>query len=294
MSAADDLHLSLFDFAPDKAGAAYERLAALVLAGLGWKNVKHDTKVGSFGRRAEHQLDVTATHPDGSVRRLLVECKDWNRKVGKQTLDALVGVRDQIGFDAAMAVTTVGFTAGAVDVAVDENLAMIVLREYQAGDGPFVRRIEVVLKVFGPSRGAVQPLVPGDCNVPPDAMSSASTDDHFLHLDGSPAETLGEVLEANGAPLREGVFDCSVDFGEGRLLEVPAGGRVLVKGLKWTETMQSSETTSVTETEGEPCLVLQQLDDEGNPQNGRLVVDRHLYAWDIDAKGAVVSRGELS
>jgi len=52
---------------------------------------------------------VTATGPDGSVRRLLVECKDWDKKVGKKTLDALVGVRNQSGFDAAMAVTTVGF-----------------------------------------------------------------------------------------------------------------------------------------------------------------------------------------
>src|SRR5262245_56053535 len=138
MSAADDLHQQVFGFTPKKRGTAYERIAALVLAALGWENVCHDTKVRPNDRQALHQLDVTAEHPDGTVRRLLVECKDWDKNVGKGTLDALVGVRGQAGFDAAMVVTTVGFTAGAVAVAVDEDVAMVVLREYQRDDGPFV------------------------------------------------------------------------------------------------------------------------------------------------------------
>jgi hypothetical protein len=101
VSAADELHEKLFSYQPAKPGTAYERLAALVLAGLGWDDVAHDTRLRPAGRRAEHQLDVTASHPDGSVKRLLVECKDWNKPVGKGTLDALVGVRDQLNFDAA-------------------------------------------------------------------------------------------------------------------------------------------------------------------------------------------------
>lgn len=297
MSAADDLHQRLFGFTPDKPGTAYERLAALVLAGLGWKDVTHDTKLRPEGRRAEHQLDITATNADGSVRRLLVECKDWNKKVGKKTLDALVGVRDQGDFGAAMAVTTVGFTSGAVDVAVDEDLAMVVLREPRDDDGPFVRKIEVEIRALMPTRSSVQLLVPEDSNLPDGVPTEAMTDQfQFFRLDGSPAETLAQILEANSTPLAdgEGTFERSADFGEGRLARAADGTPFRVSGLRWTETVQAMTNTVTHEAEGEPCLVLGQMDEHGEPHGTRLVVDRHLYAWDISEDGAVVPRGELA
>jgi hypothetical protein len=297
VSAADDLHQRLFGYAPDKPGTAYERLAALVLAGLGWKDVTHDTKLRPEGRRAEHQLDVTATSADGLVRRLLVECKDWNKKVGKKTLDALVGVRDQGDFGAAMAVTTVGFTSGAVDVAVDEDLAMVVLREPRDDDGPFARKITVEIRVLSPVRSSIQLLIPENSDLPDGVPTGAMTDQfQFLHLDGSLAETLAQILEANSTPLAdgEGVFERSADFGAGRLAGAADGTPFRVSGLRWTETVQAMTETVTHEAEGKPCLVLQQLDEHGEPHGTRLVVDRHLYAWDIGEDGTVVSRGELS
>jgi hypothetical protein len=103
------LHQSLFGYVPDKPGTAYERIGAVVLAMLGWGDVIHDSKERPAKRQAIHQLDITAHDPAGEVRRLLVECKDWNRRVGQGTLNALVGVRDQVGADAAAVVTTEGF-----------------------------------------------------------------------------------------------------------------------------------------------------------------------------------------
>jgi len=121
-SAIEDLHEAAFGFRPAKPGTAYERLGAVVLATLGWQDVQHDTLAAGEGRLTEHQLDVTARHPAGEIRRLIIECKDWNAEVGKGVLDTLVGVRTQLGADAAAAVvTTVGYTEGAVTVAVDEE-----------------------------------------------------------------------------------------------------------------------------------------------------------------------------
>jgi hypothetical protein len=296
VSAADDLHQRLFGVRPKKTGTAYERLAALVLAVLGWEDVKHDTKLRLPGRQAEHQLDVTATHPDGTVRRLLVECKDWDARVQKGTLDALVGVRDQSGFDDALVVTTKGFTAGALDVASDEDIAVVILRDHRPEDkGRFVRRVEANLDFFMPAhenfdfKVAEYPDLPNGTVL---KFGLAGTD-RFLHLDGTPAETLEELVQANGAPLQEGVFECSADLGEGRLVAAEDGTQVRVTALTWTETMRPFRQQIVSEAPGEPCLVLEQLDGNGDPHRGRLVVDQQLYAWAIGEDGTVVPRGEL-
>lgn len=180
MSAANELHEHIFGFIPSKAGTAYERLAAVVLAELGWESVRHETKVRPEGRRAEQRLDVTATHPDGSVRRLLVECKDWNKEVGKGTLDALVGVRNQAGFDTAMVVTTKDFTAGAIDVAVDEGIAMVILRQVRP-DESFVMGFKLELSPWAHYWSNIQVLAAPDAQASNRQPGHMRTDDHLLH-----------------------------------------------------------------------------------------------------------------
>jgi hypothetical protein len=129
-SAIEDLHEALFGFRPAKAGTAYERLSAVVLATLGWEGVVHDMTDSVEGKLAEHQLDVTARHPSGEIKRLIVECKDWDVVVGQDTLDHLVGVQAQVEADAAAVMTTKGYTGGAIKVAVDEDIAMLRLRPF--------------------------------------------------------------------------------------------------------------------------------------------------------------------
>src|SRR5579872_4218688 len=98
-----ELHQDLFGFTPQKAGTAYERLAAVVLAVLGWQ-VTHDVTVKPIGKTAGHQLDVVAEAPDGQLKRLIIECKDYATDVKQGVLDTLVGVRQQVGADAAAVV----------------------------------------------------------------------------------------------------------------------------------------------------------------------------------------------
>jgi Restriction endonuclease len=293
VSAADELHKQVFGFTPSKAGTAFERLAAVVLAGLGWENVKHETKLQPQGRRAGQRLDITATHPDGAIERLLAECKDWNRDVGKGTMDALVGVRDQANFDAAMAVTTKGFTRGAIDVAVDENIAMVVLREVRP-DESFVMSVEIQTVIWGSDWGNVQVLTDSNANVSDGQPGDMSTEDRFLYIDGTPAESLREIFESRSTGRQEGVFDHEIRFEDGRLAPMATGHPIPIVGIKWTETVsKSSPHKSVTKTEGEPCLVVEQLEEDGTPVRPRLVVDRHLNAWDITGDGAVVEKGSL-
>jgi hypothetical protein len=295
MSAADDLHERIFGFRPSKPGTAYERLAAVMLAELGWASVGHQTVLQPEGRRAEQRLDITATHPDGSVRRLLVECKDWNREVGKGTIDTLVGVRDQVGFDAAMTVTTKGFTSGAVDVAVDEDIAMVVLREVRPDDR-FVMGYRIELSPWGRQWSSVQFLAPKDSEMSEGKAGLMTTEERFLHPDGTPAEKLSEVLGSKYVAWQEGVFHHEVRFDGGRIAPLDDGQRVPIIGIKWTETVsKSTPVVAEHQDDGEPCLVVEQLNDGGGvDQDSRLLVDRHLNAWEITADGSVVQRGELS
>lgn len=293
MSAADDLHEDLFGYRPDKPGTAYERLAAVMLAELGWEKVRHDTRLRPEGRRTTHQLDITATHPDGSVKRLLVECKDWNKDVGKGTMDALVGVRRQADFDAAMAVTTKGFTSGAVDVAVDEDIAMVVLREVRAED-KFVMRYRFEISPWGHDWTDVKFLAAPDSEVSEGQPGRMNTEDRLLHADGTPAETLKEVLDSKSVPWKEGVFDHEIRFEDGRTALLDSGLQIPIIGISWTETVsRSSPIVSEHHEDGKPCLVVEQIDDKGEGQDSRLFVDRHLNAWELDDAGEVRPRGPL-
>lgn len=294
MSAADELHERIFGYTPSKPGTAYERLAAVALAELGWETVRHETRLRPEGRRAGQRLDVTATHPDGSVRRLLVECKDWNKDIGKGTMDALVGVRDQAGFDAAMAVTTRGFTSGAVDVAVDEDIAMVLLREVRPDDR-FVMGFTLEIFPWGHDWTKIQFLVAPETKVCDGTPGSMNTEDHLFYADGSPAEKLAEVFEAQSVSWQEGVFERETRFEGGRLAPMGTGKMVPIIGIKWVETVsKSSPVTSKSREKGKPCLVVEQLDEDGKPEGARLLVDRHLNAWRIAEDGTVHPRGPLA
>jgi hypothetical protein len=101
----EELHDALFGYVPAKLGTAYERLSAVVLTGLGWVDVEDHRLEQVSGRRAKHQLDVICRRADSSVRRLIVECKDWKNVVERDVVDRLVGVRNQVNADAIAIVT---------------------------------------------------------------------------------------------------------------------------------------------------------------------------------------------
>jgi hypothetical protein len=118
--------------------------------------------------------------------------------------------------------------------------------------------------------------------------------DRLSHLDGTPAETLQEVLQGQGKVSDEaGPHQRQVTFADGRLLTTADGSTVPISALSWTETVHRGSHTSVTEAKGEPMLVLEQLNEKRELEHGRVVVDLDLFAWDIDDDGNLVPRGPL-
>lgn len=294
-AAIEDLHEAVFGFRPAKPGTAYERLAAVVLAALGWSDVVFNTIERPKDRRAKHQLDVTARHPNGSVERMIVECKDWDKVVGKATLDALVGVRKQVKSDAAAVITTKGFTLGARMVALDEDIALVRLRAFDPTNPErFIRKVVVTMSMLMPTFSDFDlEFVPGQARAGSVHVRLDGAD-RLLAVDGSPAETIADVLRAHAAPLEAGAFRRRAAFASHRLIPVVDGDPLEVSALEWTETLVEAKHEIVTEGRGNPVLVVEQLDEHGEVTAGRVVVDVDLFAWDIDSEGNVTPRGPLA
>jgi Restriction endonuclease len=290
------LHEVLFGFIPSGPGTAYERLTAIVLAALGWTEVRQQAHEQPEGVRAKQTLDVVARHPSGEQRRLIVQCKHYAETVGKEVMDTLVGIGVQLGDVDLAIVTTVGFTAGARDVAVDRDIAMVRLRPYDPvqDEGQFIRRIVLTLNVFSPPIVTDFRVEVGE--IEGDVVGGQFSYNTFTPLqrdDGSATETLAEIIEANSAGMVEGEFDRRVAFSERRWLPVE-GGPAGISCITWHERIARGEpSVSVIESDGDPVLVVQQLDEKGEIESGRLVVDRQLWAWDLDADNNDVPRGQL-
>jgi hypothetical protein len=290
------LHQEMFGFVPPKAGVAYERLAAVVLAVLGWEEVTHDVSERAVGRLASHQLDVTALSPTGTPGRLIVECKDYATTVGEEILNTLVGVLKQIGGATAAVITTKGFTAGARAIAVDEDIALVLLRHFdpKAEKGKFVMKVVVTMRAMLPSFSNFDVVIGPSAHDLEEHLDIALTGaDRLRRLDGTPAEKLIDLLSIGEGDLAEGSHSRRVDFPDERLIESTSGVTVPISALTWTEDVVGAPFTFETEAKGTPVLVLEQLDGEGSVFSGRLVVSDDLHAWEIDGDGIVHARGHL-
>lgn len=289
----EGLHRALFGFVPRKAGIAYERLAAVVLAGLGWVDVEHARIERPAGRRADHELDVVCRRADDTVRRLIVECKDWASVVGQDVVNHLVGVRAQVGADAIAIVTREGFTRGALRVASDEDVAMVLLRPYipAIDDGTWIGRVELTLRLGFPVVSDVE--LHTTLAADRELLRNARTEDWIetRHLDGSPAETFGELRRRGEmVAMPDGSRRGTLSLPEGRLVECSGGTLVRIQRMDWTLRIAETEEKVVSEARGRPVLVLQQLDEDGQPHDGKVIADEHLAVWSIDESGTVSRR----
>jgi hypothetical protein len=290
----DELHEALFGYRPNGLGKSYERLAAIVFAYLGCSDVLSDTIEGVPGRRAKHQIDVRARRADGQAERTIIECKDWDKGVGKATLDAIVGVRAQLGADLAIVVTTERFTRGARAVAVDEGVRMLRLQPVDPDNPPdYVGSTSVQLVPTVPQFSDVG-MVIGD-----NAERTGTVDirltgaDHLLHVDGSEAERIQDLMVSKSVAA-VGRYERRADFPDGRLIPVVEGAPMRIDALTWVETVVAAGSTTVTVSAiGSPKLVAQELDGAGNPTEGCVIVDTALNAWYIDSDGRVLPQGNI-
>jgi hypothetical protein len=204
------LHEQLFGWRPKKDGTAYERLTALVLAVLGWEEIEQESHEQPLCTLAKQVLDVAARHPDGVRRRLIVQCKYYKLVVGKEIMDTLVGVGTQLGDVDLAVITTKRFTHGARDVAVDRNIAMVMMRAYdpERDAGRFVMRVEIGMAAANPPNiSNVLPELGVVDGSPTATHLTANTQIQLERDDGSPAETIAELMEATGRWAEVGEFD---------------------------------------------------------------------------------------
>jgi hypothetical protein len=292
ISDIDLLYEELFGSIPAKPGTAYERITAIVLAALGWQDVVHDRTERAQGKRADHQLDVTCTNRDGSVRRLLIECKEKDtNKVGQAEMIKLYSVRDEIGASEAAMITKRAFTKGARDTAYDHDLAMLRLRAYDSAidDGTWIKKATVNIEIGMTVQQDVEVLVAETWRP---AKELGIRAEGWMDVFDGDGERIGSVagLFALGE-LVDGQDDSSRKaFAiDGEPVQVEGfDDLVKIMGMRWTEREVTDTMQVVSEAQGTPQLVVQQLDENGDRYAGRVIVDSKLKAWNFGADGHVV------
>jgi hypothetical protein len=290
LSDVDRLYEELFGSVPKKSGTAYEMLSAIVLATLGWQDVVHDRTDRLEGKRADHQLDVTCRRGDGSVTRLLIECKAWDTEdVGQDEMTKLWAVRDEIGASHAAMITKRTFTKGARDTAVDHDLAMIRLRLYDPAtdDGTWIKKVSVNIEIGMTIQENVEVLVAErwrrahDLGIRPEGWMDV------FDADGAPVGNVASLFAAGDvANERDGQTRKQLDLDPPLQIE-GFDGLILVSGMRWNERVVTDTTLVTSEASGKPRLVLQQLDENGESYAGRVIVDEKLIGWRVEKDGQV-------
>jgi hypothetical protein len=137
-----------------KRGRPFERVVKDVLSAMDKKSVVRQGEwvTGPDGRR---ELDVLVEGTvDGTPRRVLVECKDFNPRttgpIGIGFVDALESKRRDLAADVSFICSNAGFTADAVRKAKRVGIGLIgVLRErdrrirFQVKEEIYIRRVKV-------------------------------------------------------------------------------------------------------------------------------------------------------
>jgi hypothetical protein len=198
----DELHESIFGPSDLGPGKRYERLVALIFATLGEKVVRHDVRAVGPGKRTKHQIDVWIER-DGEEQLVIVECKHWAEKVGKEALDKLVGVRTQLKAAAALIVTTVGFKKGARDAAADESVGLILVTRFRDHEDWEGRVKEIHLRgtirysnIDNFSFPAADPDEVDDLDEEDRKFGSFLSEVRFLDAEGVMQESIGELVDS--------------------------------------------------------------------------------------------------
>ncbi len=112
----------------------------------------------------KHQIDVTI-EAEGSTRRVLVECKDFDVSgdpVGLGIIRDFFGVVADVRPDEAFVVTCNGFTADARKFAASKGIKLATLREHEVPEGDArISRVEMTMMVSWPEARGVRFILDG-------------------------------------------------------------------------------------------------------------------------------------
>ncbi|MEW6774686.1 MAG: restriction endonuclease [Bdellovibrionota bacterium] len=151
----DEIHDKYHTILSTKQGTRYEILTAFLLKKLEQDEVViHDLELsGDSG--VKHQIDVTVRSKEGNLRRILIECKDFDvsgDKVGLDIIRNFSAVVDDIHPDESIILTCNGFTRDAQKFAKHKGIKLAVLREFKESDWEGrIKSIHLTFHIIGTS-----------------------------------------------------------------------------------------------------------------------------------------------
>lgn len=290
----DELHDSIFGPTNLGAGKRYERLVALIFVTLGERVVRFNVRAPGPGKKAVHQIDVWLDRDEGE-QHVIVECKHWSGSVGKGELDTLVGVRTQLEAQGAIVVTTVGYTQGARDVALDEGVDLMIARHFRDPEDWEGRIKEIHLRgtyryssVEDVVFRAADPAERDSLDDEDREFGPVPSDDRFVDSEGRPKESIGEVIDSVPQATELGKHPRSVTLAPDRFLLLPSGRRLRVRALDWTEVVEEfSDEHRIGPRSDAQALVLEVDPETGEETDRRAIFDHELRRLSLDEDGNV-------
>ncbi len=96
-----------------------------------------------------YQIDVLTSHREGEQPyRTAIDCKYWNRRVGRNHVAQMWAVLDDTGIQKGVVVSPLGFTDPAITYANSKDISLVHLRRPEDSDWDgYIRRISVDLRL---------------------------------------------------------------------------------------------------------------------------------------------------
>ncbi|MDA1785047.1 restriction endonuclease [Bacillus cereus] len=285
-----------------KQGTKYEKLAAVVFKILNQNDVViHDLTLRGDGKKTGHQIDVTVQSPGSNVsKRILIECKDYDSKVGISIVRDFFGAVHQINPNEAFVVTTEGYTKGARTFAEDEGIKLAILRGFKEEDwegrlraihitGKFIFMNQPRLSWVAANEQEIEKFH-ANANEESNTTQNTSTRETFFYDQaGNPQENLQTVLEPifNSLPRDpDSPTTGRYEFGTIKYVEL-AGVLVGVRGFDYEFTSNQIVTETIVDQGSKVALlVFKVLDGEFD----KIIFDQDLDKWTFNDNGEVISK----
>lgn len=285
-----------------KQGTKYERLAAVVFKTLNPNDVIiHDLTLRGDGKKTGHQIDVTVQSPGTNVsKRILIECKDYDTKVGISIVRDFFGAVHQINPNEAFVVTSEGYTRGAKTYAEDEGIKLAILRGFKEED--WEGRIKAI-QIKGTITYMNQPTLTwvaankqevekfhANANEEINTTHNIRTRETFFYDQaGNPQENLQSVLQPifNRIPKNPNSPTTGRhEFNTIRYVKM-AGVLVGVRGFDYEFTSRQSVIETIVDQGSKVALLVFKVLDEEFDQ---IIFDQDLDNWTFNDKGEVISK----
>lgn len=277
-----------------KSGTKYERLAAIV-----FKLLTHDVVVHDLRLRGDidvpHQIDVIV---GDDRRRILVEAKDYGRKIDLPVVRNFSMVVQELKPDEAFVVSTVGFSDNAVKWADAKGLKLALLRIPKEEDfGDLVQRIDFKMVFSAPSDPQVQwfvdPSEAGRFAEGKNPIGGRPIEDVQISNSVGELSPFGPLLQpkideeyARLKPGQTAAISSRHDFQEPTWLHLTGEDPIRTSGFEWTVEVQGG-TRSFSAGIGvgglTAELVLRTLDGEIH----RIFTNKQIATWTFDGHHVV-------